>query len=115
MPTFVFRTAFALGLGLVLASPVLAQAEPRTAHVRVADLDLAQPAGQQALQHRVSHALTRVCGDPAARDLMVASAIRACRADAMADLAPRMAQAIASAHTGRTYALAALPATRDAS
>lgn len=115
MPTFVFRTAFALGLGLVLASPVLAQAEPRTAHVSIADLDLAQPAGQQALQHRVSHALSRVCGDPADRDLTARSAIRTCRADAMADLAPRMAQAIASARTGRAYAVAALSATRDAS
>lgn len=115
MATFVFRTAFALGLCMAFAVPASAEPESRSAVVRVTDLNLADPAGEKTLRRRVSFALTQVCGDAADRNLAARSPIRACRTEAMAKAKPQIEMAVASARTGRAYVVAAIKVARPTS
>jgi len=52
--------------------------------VRYDDLNLATPAGVNALYGRISHAARAVCGDTFARDLSVQAAAERCQSEAIA-------------------------------
>lgn len=80
----------------VLAAPVLlaaasgviaapASAEEVSVAVPYADLDLATPAGEAALARRIETAVKTVCEKPDVRDLKVAAAWEACKAEARAE------------------------------
>ena len=55
-----------------------------TTTVRYDDLDLATPAGVNALYHRIANAATEVCPSPDIRDLTAATFARQCRVEAVA-------------------------------
>lgn len=78
MKTFAFAIAavIAASSSAAVAQPVAAS---RTVHVSFADLDLSQAAGRAALEHRVSHAVMRVCPLPYGGDTRAMSAHRVCR------------------------------------
>ena len=88
---------------LVLASaPALAQ--PPSATVRTADLDLATPTGVARLDRRIDHAVEEICGTAVAADLDGLAAIGRCRAETMKSVSGRRAMLIA--HAGRPAAIA---------
>ena len=72
--------------------------------VRIADLILATPAGEQAPHGRVVRAVGLVCGDADVRDLRAFSAMTACRAAAMARAEPQMQVAVTNARSDKRYA-----------
>jgi UrcA family protein len=101
-------TRFILPLGLacaLVATPALADPEGRSATVRTNDLNLATPAGEQVLRHRITRAIAVVCGDADLRDLAAVARQDACRATAMAKAMPQMQVAIANARTNKAYAV----------
>lgn len=76
------------------ALPALAQDRPaKTATVRVADLDLASPAGARRLGRRVAAATEAVCGSYAGARDGEEDRIAACRADVAHQVAPQLAAA----------------------
>jgi UrcA family protein len=82
------KTAFALAAAIAasasaaIAEPVV-EATPSIV-VSFADLDISHPAGRATLENRVSHAVMRLCGMPAAADLEAMSQYRSCRRTAWA-------------------------------
>jgi UrcA family protein len=58
-----------------------------TAIVRYADLDLSAAPGRARLEQRIGAAVRDVCGSASPGDLGTASAIRACRAETLAQVA----------------------------
>jgi UrcA family protein len=105
MSTVFARAVLSLGLSCTLAvAPALAAPESQSRIVRFADLDLTTHAGELALRGRIAHAVGLVCGDADLRDLRATQAVNACRAIAMANVAPQMQLAIANAHSGKAYA-----------
>ena len=74
---------------LGIASPVLTQPDtvPARAAVSTAGLDLATAAGRQALDLRILHAASALCGTPSAADRAGRAAFETCRADAIASAA----------------------------
>jgi UrcA family protein len=80
------------------SSPVFAQpSETVTSIVRTADLDLASPAGQRALDKRLSQAINEVCGTASPADLAGQTRVRACRKDAHGRFDAERDQRIAAA------------------
>jgi UrcA family protein len=65
---------------LAVASP--ASAEMRTTEVRVNDLNLANPAGQQELESRIERAIKNVCRSNNAKDLSERKDVARCQANA---------------------------------
>ena len=105
MPNITSLAALAIGLSAALvATPSSAQPEARSVTIRTADLDLATPAGQQALHGRVAHAVSWVCGPLDPRDLRGLAATRACRAASLARALQKMQTVVDAAHSGRGYA-----------
>jgi UrcA family protein len=98
----------ALGICLPLATPAFAEPESRSAIVRISDLDLSAAEDQQALQRRISYAVTQVCGDMADRNLAARSPIRACRLGAMAGAQSQVSPLLANARSGKPYAVASI-------
>ena len=89
---------------LVLASaPALAQ--PPSATVRTADLDLATPSGVARLDRRIDRAVEEICGTAVAADLDGLAAIGRCRAATMKSVSGQRAMLIAHAGGSRTIAL----------
>lgn len=80
-------------LGAAAATlPAAAQEdERRSVEVGIADLDLSTPAGQASLDRRVELALRKVCPVDARPDLRQQAQARACRAQAMREIEPRLA------------------------
>ena len=72
----------------------------RTEIVRYSDLDLAHPAGIAALDRRIDQAVTRVCSQNGARDLISRSQERHCRAEARATVDTQRSYALAQANGG---------------
>ena len=80
------------------SSPALAQPpEAVTSIVRIADLDLSSPAGQRALDKRLSKAVVEVCGTASPSDLAGQGKVRDCRKDAHKRLDAERNQRIAAA------------------
>lgn len=111
--TTIFTPAAALGLCLFIALPAAAAPAPELpqAIVRTADLDLATPAGEQALHHRIATAVTQVCGVAGSRELAVNASIKGCRATAWDSASRQMQTVLASARDGKAYAVASLTVT----
>jgi UrcA family protein len=84
------KTLFAFAaLAAAITSAPAAAAVPRnagTAIVRYADLDLSAAPGRARLEQRIGAAVRDVCGSAAPGDLGTASAIRACRAETLAQV-----------------------------
>jgi UrcA family protein len=59
--------------------------------VSYADLDLAQKAGRATLEARVNKAVSRLCGMPAASDLVAMTRYRGCRKSAWSSARPQLA------------------------
>lgn len=82
------RNAIVLALAAVtatLAAPALAaEAAPATVEVSIADLDLAAPAGNEALTQRIDAAVDEVCAKPHIRDLKAMLAWEECKTAARA-------------------------------
>jgi UrcA family protein len=81
-------TGLLVAAGLALAPAFATADETQTRKVRVADLDLASPAGKLALDRRLRFAIEQVCsprGSVRARAGMSKQA-RSCRQEAMADV-----------------------------
>lgn len=71
---------------VLLAAPLQAQAidlDSRT--VRFGDLDLSSSEGRNALDRRLSVAVTQVCGEFSARSSLVNRKVRECREATLAD------------------------------
>ena len=92
-------TKFLLPLAALAALlPTAATAEPlaiETVTVSIADLDLASPAGQRALDTRLHRAVIDVCGEAADVDLAGRNAVRACRDAKLAEAKGQSEQRLA--------------------
>ena len=79
-----FKTSLAITL-LLAASPALAQsnANPVTARVQIADLNLSSTAGVAELDRRIDAAVKTVCSDNYARELWLKFAVKTCRIKAV--------------------------------
>jgi len=69
----------ALSLASALSFAVAAQAQEVPMVVRVADLNIASPAGAAAALHRIDAAAERFCGAPDLRDLTTSRYAAGCR------------------------------------
>lgn len=100
---FLAASLAALGLG----SP--SSAEPVTARLSIstAGLDLATPAGQRALDRRILHAASALCGTPSPADGRGRAAYDQCRADARVTAAAERNRAIEVARRQGGVAVAA--------
>ena len=88
----------ALAVASALVVPTVSQAaEPRSAHVSYADLNLATNVGQTKLQRRIAYAASTVCEVSDGVDLKFARAVGECRIGAIADAQPAYQAAIARA------------------
>jgi UrcA family protein len=67
---------------LLLAVAVPASAEMRTTEVRVSDLNLANPAGQQELESRIERAIKNVCRSNSSKSLSERQDVARCEASA---------------------------------
>ena len=72
--------------------------------VTQADLQLATDAGAARLDRRIATAARTVCGDAASFDRSARRAIKACRSDSRAAVAPQRDRLIAAARADVTYA-----------
>lgn len=67
-----------------LATPAAAQLEQGSVLVRVADLDMANPADAARLDLRLRNAAREVCGDADPRNLSLAAQTSGCQTEAIA-------------------------------
>ena len=92
-------TILAVGLSLAggaLAAPAASEA-PRQAVVKYSDLNLANAAGVEAMNHRIKLAAREVCGpEPDVREIGDSQAYRACVTHAQAQAVQPLAEAMAS-------------------
>lgn len=88
------RILMAAVLATALAAPALAtEFDQGKVTVQVADLDLATPAGQRALNKRLTVAIDRLCGTPVTFTRDELAALQSCEADARLMAAPQVAAA----------------------
>ena len=102
----------ALAAASALVLPTVSRAE-ETNKVRVsyADLNLGSEPGQQVLQRRIAAAARTVCVIEDSRELALASATNACRADAIAGARPAYEAALAAARHGTVTIMGAAALT----
>jgi UrcA family protein len=74
----------AVALAGGFATPALAADETVSVVVPYADLDVADPAGAEALTQRIDSAVDKVCSRPDIRNLKAMSAWEECKAEALA-------------------------------
>lgn len=79
-------------------------APAQTLSVRTADLDLATPAGVRALDLRILHAASALCGTPSPSDIAARAKLDDCRAQVRASADLARTRAIADATTTRVAA-----------
>jgi len=88
-------------------SPVQGQSgDTRTARIAVASLDLGTQAGVKALDRRILHAASELCGAPSAADPHGGRAYRRCVEEAVRGAAPARQRAIALAREPELVAAA---------
>ena len=94
--------------GLIKAAPALAEpAQANVSVVQTADLDLASPDGQRALELRVARAAREVCGTASDVDLVGQNKVRQCFHDTIAQTAGEREALLASARSGSAITVAA--------
>jgi UrcA family protein len=79
------------------ATPALAEPVIAISTVQTADLDLATPKGQRALDLRLERAVKDVCGTASDADVAGKNEVRRCRAETLASLASERDQRVARA------------------
>ena len=104
------------GMTLCAATPAVAQEPPtivygqvvgaQTERVAFADLNLASPADQKRLNHRVNGAIERVCGVDLGRDGLQDKGFYSCSNAAWGAAEPQIAEAIATGKTSLGAAIA---------
>ena len=95
-----FRTLLtsALTLSAIVAAPAIAApAEPVSAVVSYADLNLANAVGVAALERRIKATANRICGNADPLDLVASMQVRTCRKAALASTRTQVA-AISADH-----------------
>ena len=96
----------AFASAVLAASPAAFAFQPPTAQVRLNDLDLASPAGHEALMGRVRQAAAAVCGgDEAHRSLGDQQQYLICRSETTANAMPALHAAIAAAEHPEQFAM----------
>jgi UrcA family protein len=100
---------FLAAVTTLVATPGLAQAEPRqnAVVVRYADLDLSSPAGVARLDRRILSAVQAACGATSSADPKGANQAAACRSDALAQLQAKRGRILAAAQPAQPDRLAA--------
>ena len=89
------KTLFLIPLAaLAFASPVSAQPASTRAAVSTAGLDLTTPDGVRALDLRILHAASALCGTPSPADPRGHAGYDQCRADVRASAAAERAHAV---------------------
>ena len=92
--------AIALVAGVAINAQNLTDAgsdRPPSLRVSFSDIDLATPAGRQALDRRIDGAVTRICGDRFDRDLHARLLAQKCRRDARRSTEVQVARATETA------------------
>lgn len=84
MKLFLLAAAFAAA---PLSAQVPAPAPAISVAVNAAGLDLATVKGQRALDLRIVHAVSALCGTPSSADAMARAKLATCRSEAMASAA----------------------------
>lgn len=79
-----FKTSLLIAASLAV-STLPAHAAPRTAEVRIGDLDLASDAGRSAFERRVHLAAKQVCGHADIRDVKALQMVQSCTKAAKAN------------------------------
>ena len=102
-------TAFLITAAALKAAPALA--EPVTpainvSHVQTGALDLSSRSGQRALDARLAHAASDVCGTASPVDLAGQNDVRKCRADVLAKVNNQREQMVATAGRGTVITVA---------
>lgn len=93
---------------LLTSAPAVARHAPRTFSVNHADLNLANAAGQRALDRRIASAVRRVCSvDPNPRPLEVIMIERRCMRDTLANTQPAVTAALARSRSAPIQVAAA--------
>jgi UrcA family protein len=80
-------------LAVAVADPAVASAADVSVAVSYADLDLAKPAGTQALQSRIDRALDKVCAKPDIREIKAMQDYEACQAKARGEAMSKLSLA----------------------
>lgn len=104
MKTLLLAASFAV---LGFTSPVSAEPAPARAAVSTAGLDLTTEAGRHALDLRILHAASALCGTPSPADGRSRAVYEQCRAEARATGAAERARAIALAQGNAPVKVAA--------
>ncbi|MBA2919121.1 UrcA family protein [Sphingomonas sp. MAH-20] len=101
------KTLILLPLALLgLASPSIAQPADGRVAVSTAGLDLATPAGVRALDLRILHAASAVCGTPSSADPQGRARADRCRDDARAAAASERDRLVRIAANDRAVVVA---------
>lgn len=95
------KTLFLIPLAaLAFASPLSAQPVNARAAVSTAGLDLGTPDGVRALDLRILHAASALCGTPSSADIRGRAAYDQCRDDARATAAAERSRIVELARQG---------------
>jgi UrcA family protein len=89
MNTIAMKTLAAASLSLLAVAP--AAAEEARATIYYGDLDIASPAGAEALNARLLGSIKSVCERPSIRDLKAVAAWEACKDAAMSSALDQLA------------------------
>ena len=101
-------TAFLITAAAIKAAPAFAEPvapDTNVSFVHTADLDLSSPRGQRALDARLAHAASAVCGTASDADLVGKNDDRKCRADVLATAKSQRDQLLAAADRGAAIAI----------
>ena len=90
MNTLAIKALAAASLAILAIAPAAAQEVQAT--VRYGDLDIASPAGAEALNARLLGAIDSVCERPVSRDLKVIKSWEACKDAAMSSALEQLAE-----------------------
>ena len=101
------KTLFLIPLAaLAFASPLSAQPVNARAAVSTAGLDLGTPDGVRALDLRILHAASALCGTPSSADPRGRATYEQCREEARATAAAERSRGVALARHGGSVAVA---------
>lgn len=96
--TKIILSSFLITAALIKGAPALAEQLPATTYVvQTADLDLTTAAGRRTLDHRLTIAVSDVCGVPSDVDVAGKNDARACRIDTRAKLEAERDRRVAGA------------------
>jgi len=105
----IIAASFLITAAAIKAAPAIAEPAATAVNislVRTADLDLSTASGQRALDARLAHAASEVCGTASDVDLAGKNDVHKCRVNVLANAQSQRAQLLAAAERG-----AAIPMT----